>query len=100
MRRTIYVSNVGQTADLSSLQDLFTLVGDVTSKHLELIPESGHQASFGVFEMSTEQQASDCLERFNGSEHNGRRLIMITERPKPRPQIIKSKKTSLNYSHQ
>ncbi len=92
MRNTLYVSNVGQAADLGALEDLFTTVGDVTAQHLELIPESS-SLSFGVFEMSTDQQAADCVERFHGQDMNGRQLAIVSGRPKPRPVPLPKKET-------
>ncbi len=79
---------------MSLLEDLFVTVGDVTAQHLELIPESGHRVEFGIFEMSTEQQAADCVERFHGQLMNGKHLAIVSERPKSRPVIAKSKKRS------
>lgn len=90
MRNTLYVSNVAELGDLSVLEDLFTTVGDVRSQCLELIPESGHSMEFGIFEMSNNQQAADCIERFNGHTINGKQLAIVSERPKPRP--VKPKK--------
>ncbi len=84
MRKSLYVSQVGHASDLVELEDLFTTVADVHSQRLELIPESSSQ-TFGVFEMGTEQEAVDCMERFNGHELNGRRLAIVCDRPKPRP---------------
>jgi len=92
MAKTLYVSNVGEASNLCAIEDLFTTVGDVDSRHVELIPESGHQLGFGVFEMSTEQQASDCVERFNGASMNGRQLAVVTERPKARPKSVPTTK--------
>jgi RNA recognition motif-containing protein len=94
VRTILYVSNVGHSADLSMLEDLFLTVGDVTTQRLELIPESGHSMEFGIFEMSTEQQAADCVERFNGLTINGKQLAIVSERPKLRPVIAKSKRES------
>jgi len=81
MRRILYVSNVEKVSDLGMLEELFTTVGDVESFRTEVIPESGHRMEFGVFEMSTEQQAADCVERFNGQTVNGRQLAIVSKRP-------------------
>lgn len=91
MQKLLYVSNVAQVSDLSSLEDLFSTVGDVKAQHLELIPESGHRMEFGVFEMLTEQQALDCVERFHGETIDGRRLSVVSQRPKARPPVAAKK---------
>jgi hypothetical protein len=64
--RTLYVRHSGQTLDLSALEDLFTTVGDVESARLE--------AKMGIFEMSSEQQALDCADRFHGHVLNGNQI--------------------------
>lgn len=94
MRKTLYVARVRLASDLGEIEDLFATVADVQSQRLELIPESG-TFPFGVFEMRTEQDAADCLERFNGQEFNGRQLSIVSERPKvllaPTPSPTKTK---------
>lgn len=71
MNKTLFVRHSGRTLDLSAITDLFTTVGDVVSAKLEVIPESAKATKMGVFEMSTEQQASDCADRFNGHVFEG-----------------------------
>ena len=83
MRKTLYVARVGIASELATLEDLFVTVADVQSQRLEIIPESSAQP-FGVFEMSSEQDASACVERFNGYELDGRCLSIVSERPKAR----------------
>lgn len=96
MRKTLYVARVGLASDLGQLEDLFMMVADVRSQRLELILEASPQP-YGVFEMSTEQEASDCLERFHGSVFNGQRLSIVSERPvAPLPAPPLKKKRSKN----
>lgn len=95
MSSTLYVSRVSK-ADISALEDLFMTVGDVQSCRIEAIPESGQQTDFGVFEMATEQQSSDCVERFNGYPYcEGHSLSLTADRPIARPvQKNKGKRIS------
>lgn len=93
MRKTLYVARVRLGSDLGDIEDLFATVADVQSQRLESIPESG-SLPFGVFEMHSEQDAADCLERFNGQELNGHRLSIVCDRPRiiPKPEIPDSKR--------
>ncbi len=84
MQRFVYVSNVTHASDLADIEDLFLMVGDIKNKKIEMIPESGHRLGFGVFEMSTSQQARDCVERFNGTVNEGKQLSLSYIRPKKR----------------
>lgn len=92
MRKTLYVARVRLGSDLGDIEDLFATVADVQSQRLENIPESG-SLPFGVFEMQSEQDAEDCLERFNGQELNGNRLSIVRGRPQslPRPVLVPKK---------
>lgn len=85
MNATFYVSRV-QSDELEGLENLFTTVGDVKSCHLAMIPDSGHQSEFGIFEMATEKQTSDCVERFNGYLYSAGRTLSLSMRlPVRRP---------------
>ena len=86
MRSTLYVARVGNTSDLIALEELFVTVADVQSQRLEGIPELSSQP-FGIFEMASEQDATACVERFNGHEFEGRRLSIVSERPKARAPL-------------
>ena len=95
MSKTLYVSNLGQQLDLADLEDLFTTVGDVTSKRLQFLPGISIY-EFGVIEMGSEEQAQDCVTRFNGSEMNGHALSVRATMPRPvPPRIIKPAKGKL-----
>lgn len=74
MNKILYVRHSGRTLDLSAITDLFATVGDVENSRLEVIPASTNATKMGVFEMSTEQQASDCADRFHGFVFNGQPL--------------------------
>lgn len=91
MESFIYVSNVSNASELTALEDLFLTVGDVKNQKLEVIAESGHRMGFGVFEMSTRQQALDCVERFNGTINDGKQLAVTFIRPKRRPAPVPKK---------
>jgi RNA recognition motif-containing protein len=82
MNRTLYVSHSGHLMDLSEIEELFTTVGDVEAVNLVANPQTLRAAQTGVIKMSTEQQAIDCLERFNGYNINGQILSVDIERAK------------------
>ncbi len=77
---TFYVSHLGQAFDLSELEMLFTTVGDVKSMRWENIRQGSRRV--GIIEMRTDQQASDCIELFNGYNFVGQRLSVSASRPK------------------
>jgi len=90
VNKTLYVNNLRQSADLSDLEDLFSTVGDVETRRLEAHLQSLNGAGYGVFEMATERQAADCIERFNGSTALGQTLSVSAAKPECRPAKMSS----------
>ncbi len=90
MNQIFYVNNIRQARDLSELENLFSLVGDVESQRLELHPRSTRGAGFGIFVMATQQQAEDCIERFHGTQALGQTLSLTSHKPKCQGQVAKS----------
>jgi hypothetical protein len=81
MSRIFYVNNLRQASDLSELESMFSLVGDVESQRMESHLHSSRGVGFGVFEMATEQQAADCIERFHGVTLLGYPLSVTAKMP-------------------
>lgn len=82
MNKALHVQHSGRTLDLSAIEDLFSTVGDVEQSHVEINPDSANGSKVGILVMSTEQQASDCAERFHGHIVNGYALSVNLRRPK------------------
>jgi len=87
MSNILYVQHSGQTLDLSALEDLFSTVGDVDRKSLEINPLSPNATMRGVFEMSSVQQALDCATRFHGRVINGHSLSVVSAKSGMSPKL-------------
>ncbi len=70
MSKKLYVANISNSVDLTSLQNLFAQVGLV--KKASVI--SGISKGFGFVEMSSEEEAKEGIKKFNGFEYAGRTL--------------------------
>lgn len=89
----LYVRNLGSAIDSSLLEDLFTTVGDVKSVVVRLESKSGTERLVAHIQMETEQQASDCIDRFHGHESHGQILIVTEDKPHvPDPNFQSSRK--------
>lgn len=104
MNRALQVRHSGRTLDLSAIEDLFTTVGDVEHSRLEVNPESAIGSKTGILVMSTEQQASDCAERFNGHVVDGFPLSVNLSGPKalltkPRKEKLMAVERCKNMNH-
>jgi hypothetical protein len=80
MNNVFYISRLGPIS-LVELESLFSLVGDVKSIHAEALMHSSVGTRFGIIEMENEQQASDCIERYNGQQELGQTLSLSRAKP-------------------
>lgn len=72
----LYVGNLNYKTTEDKLKDLFSQYGDVTS--VNILQGRG----FGFVEMATPEAAQDAKAKLNGSEFDGRRIIVNEARPR------------------
>lgn len=77
----LYVGNLPYTATDSELSQLFGEVGKVESVNLITDKFSGKSKGFGFVEMSTSEEAQAAIEKFNGYDMAGRKLVVNIARP-------------------
>jgi cold-inducible RNA-binding protein len=82
MSQKLYVGNLPYSTTDSSLSDLFAGAGTVTSASVITDKMSGRSKGFGFVEMSTPEEASAAIDKFNGQEYEGRKLNVSEARPK------------------
>ncbi len=78
----LYVGNLNYKTTEESLKDLFAQFGEVTSANIL------QGRGFGFVEMATPEAAQDAKGKLNGTEFDGRKLIVNDARPqtdRPRP---------------
>jgi RNA recognition motif-containing protein len=79
--RKLYVGNLNYKTTEETLKDLFTQYGEVTS--VNVLKGRG----FGFVEMATGENALEAKNKLNGTEYEGRRLIVNDAKPRTdRPQ--------------
>lgn len=72
----LYVGNLNYKTTEESLKDLFTQFGEVTSANIL------QGRGFGFVEMATPEAAQDAKGKLNGTEFDGRKLIVNDARPR------------------
>jgi RNA recognition motif-containing protein len=72
----LYVGNLNYRTTEDALKQLFTQHGEVTS--VNILQGRG----FGFVEMATPESAQDAKGKLNGSEFDGRKLIVNDARPR------------------
>ena len=81
MGKKLYVGNLPFSANDESLQEIFAQAGTVQSAKIITDRDTGRSKGFGFVEMSTDQEAADAIQRFNGADYGGRAMTVAEARP-------------------
>ena len=80
----IYVSNLSFKLQDEDLKQVFTAFGEVTSAKVIRDNQSGRSRGFGFVEMSSDDDARAAIEKLNGTEVDGRTIVVNEARPRRR----------------
>lgn len=78
----IYVGNLSWNLKDQDLSDLFASYGEVTSAKIVMDKFTQRSKGFGFVEMPNDDQAQAAIAQLNGSEVDGRNLVVNESRPK------------------
>ena len=81
MKNKLYVGNLSFNMDEQTLTDLFAEVGNVQSTKIITDRETGRSKGFAFIEMSTEAEANQAIEKFNGSQQLQRAMTVTVAKP-------------------
>lgn len=81
MGNKLFVGNLPFSFNEQSLKDLFSEVGTVSSAKVITDRDTGRSKGFGFVEMSSDQEAADCVSKLNGRECDGRALTVSEAKP-------------------
>ena len=76
MSTKLYVGNLPWTFNNDQLSDTFKPHGNVISAKVVTDKESGRSRGFGFVEMENDSDANRAIKSLNGSELNGRKLVV------------------------
>ena len=82
MEKNLYVGNLPYSVTDSSLNDLFSKIGEVVSAKVITDADSGRSKGFGFVEMSTSDEAKKAIEQLDNTELDGRSIKVNESRPK------------------
>lgn len=83
----IYVGNLSFKLDDGQLQGLFESYGEVVSARIITDRETGRSRGFGFVKMADRGDAEKAIEALNGTENQGRTLVVNEARPsQPKPR--------------
>jgi RNA recognition motif-containing protein len=78
----IYVGNLSWNLKDQDLTNLFTPYGEVASAKIVMDKFTQRSKGFGFVEMPNDEQAQAAIAQLNGSEVDGRNLVVNESRPK------------------
>jgi RNA recognition motif-containing protein len=82
MGKKLYVGNLSYEVDSSTLEQLFTAHGTVTSAQIINDRDTGRSKGFGFVEMGSDAEANAAIEALNGKDHGGRALTVNEAKPR------------------
>jgi cold-inducible RNA-binding protein len=81
MGKKLYVGNLPFNTTDEALQEIFAQAGNVQSAKIITDRDTGRSKGFGFVEMSSDQEAADAIQKFNGAEYGGRNMTVAEARP-------------------
>src|SRR3954464_6998713 len=81
MGKKLYVGNLPYSATDQILSDTFAQCGTVESAKIIMDRDTGRSKGFGFVEMSTEAEAQDAINKFNGADYEARRMTVNEAKP-------------------
>jgi RNA recognition motif-containing protein len=79
--KKLFVGSLPFSAKEDALKDLFSQAGTVESAIIIMDKMTGRSKGFGFVEMSSDEEAQKAVEMFNGSDMEGRNIIVSEARP-------------------
>lgn len=81
MTKKLYVGGISYGTNDETLNSFFSQAGTVESAVIIKDKMTGRSKGFGFVEMSSEEEAQNAIEMFNGKELEGRSLTVTEARP-------------------
>jgi RNA recognition motif-containing protein len=83
LKMNIYVGNLSWNLKDQDLSNLFASHGEVTSAKIVTDKFTNRSKGFGFVEMANDDQAQAAIAALNGTEVDGRNIVVNESRPKP-----------------
>ncbi len=81
MGKKLYVGNLPYSVNDKSLLEKFSGAGKVESAKVITDRDTGRSKGFGFVEMSSEDEAQSAIEKFHGTELDGRSMNVTEAKP-------------------
>ena len=78
----LYVGNLSFKTTEDELRSTFGQFGSVTDVYVAMDKMTGRSRGFGFVEMADDSAADEAVNKLNGSELDGRKIVVSEARPK------------------
>lgn len=82
MSKKLFVGSLPWAVNDEALKEAFTQYGSVVSAKVVTDRQTGRSRGFGFVEMESDSEASAAIEALNGSDLNGRNIVVNEAKPK------------------
>lgn len=82
MAKKLFVGSLPWEADDAKLAEIFSQAGTVTSAQVIKDRQTGRSRGFGFVEMSSDAEADNAVANLNGSDVDGRKIVVNVARPR------------------
>ncbi len=82
MAKNLFVAGLSYDTTSDGLSKHFSEIGTVTSAQVIMDKYTNQSKGFGFVEMSTEEEAKLAMDKLNGSELDGRTIVVKEARPR------------------
>lgn len=80
--RKLFVGSLPWAVDDAAMSQLFAQAGTVVSAQVVKDRETGRSRGFGFVEMSSDEEAQNAVKNLNGTEVEGRKIVVNIARPR------------------
>jgi len=84
LAKKLFVGSLPWAVDDAKLAEIFSQAGTVVSAKVIKDRETGRSRGFGFVEMSTDEEADNAVKNLNGSDMEGRKIVVNEARPSER----------------
>lgn len=81
MSNKLFVAGLAYNLTDSKLEEYFSKVGSVVSAKIITDRYSGQSKGFGFVEMGTEEEAKKAIKELDGTDFEGRKIVVKEARP-------------------
>ena len=82
MQKKLFVGGLPYSTQQEEVEQLFSQAGQVVSATIVRDKFTNQSRGFGFVEMATEEQASEAINKLNGTQIGGRTIVVNESRPK------------------